>query len=82
MGQAPMGSWAKNPHLKDVGKVAKLTVLEAIEPYSLALFTRVLGLTYEETQEFMLKVQDDLMDSRQHVYGRVHYVYGRRPTDG
>ncbi|RMJ21943.1 Methyltransferase [Aspergillus sp. HF37] len=80
--KSPMGSWPKNPHLKDVGKVAKLTVLEAIEPYSLALFTRVLGHTYEETQEFMLKVQDDLMDSRHHVYGRVHYVYGRRPADG
>jgi uncharacterized UPF0146 family protein len=77
-----MGSWPKNPHLKDVGKVAKLTVLEAIEPYSLALFTRVLGHTYEETQEFMLKAQDDLIDARHHVYGRVHYVYGRRPTDG
>lgn len=57
-------------------------MVEAVEPYSLALFTRVLGRTFDETQEYMLKVRDELLDSPFHVYGKVHYIYAQRPLDG
>lgn len=79
--QTPVGSWPKNSHLKEIGRMTRITVVESIEPYTLALFTRVLGYTYEETQEYMSKVRAEFLETRTHTYGRVHYVYAQRPMD-
>jgi hypothetical protein len=55
------------------------SVLEAVEPYTLALFTRILGFTYEETQAYMDKARKDVLDSSNHLYTRFHFIYGRKP---
>ncbi|KAL1969678.1 hypothetical protein VTN77DRAFT_8231 [Rasamsonia byssochlamydoides] len=46
--KCPIGSWPKDPRLKQIGRIYLCSVLEAVEPYTLALFTRTLGFTYEE----------------------------------
>ena len=38
-----------------------MTTFEAVEPYSLALFTRVLGWTFEEAQNYVNKVRAELL---------------------
>lgn len=80
--QSPIGRWAKNPHLKEVGETAKVALLESIEPYSLALFTRTLGQSYEDTQEYISKLREELLDSPYHLHALVHFVYGQRPMSG
>lgn len=59
-----------------------MTTFEAVEPYSLALFTRVLGWTFEEAQSYVNKVRAELLASPYHSYVLFHYVYGQRPLDG
>ncbi|KAF9883764.1 hypothetical protein FE257_002830 [Aspergillus nanangensis] len=66
---------------KEMGRVGKVTLYEAVEPYTLALFTRVLGWTYE-AQDYVTKVRAELLDAQYHIYVVFHYIYGQRPLDG
>jgi hypothetical protein len=53
--------------------------LDAIEPVSIAFFTRILGFTYEEAQLAMIGPRKDMRDPALHLYIRFHFVYGRKP---
>lgn len=79
--KCPVGSWPKSPRLKEIGRVSKITLYEAVEPYTLALFTRVLGWSGEDAQKYVDKVRADLLRPDIHVYVAYHYVYGRRPAN-
>ena len=54
-------------------------MLEALDAYSFALFTRVLGWTTEQIQLLLTGVRRDLLDRTFHGYGRVYVAYGRKP---
>ncbi|KAJ5458040.1 hypothetical protein N7475_009428 [Penicillium sp. IBT 31633x] len=79
--KCPIGGWAKNRRLKEIGRIGKLGILEVVEPYTLALFTRVLGFSYQDAQEYMEKVRADLLSNSYHLYLHFHFVYGQRPLD-
>ncbi|KAJ5770397.1 uncharacterized protein N7511_002448 [Penicillium nucicola] len=79
--KCPVGGWAKNRRLKEIGRVGRVTVLEGLEPYSLALFTRYMGFTYQEAQELMEKVRAEILNPAYHLYIHFHYVYGQRPLE-
>jgi len=42
--KVPNGPWARDTRMKDIGKYNLLNMLEAIEGFTIALFTRVLGV--------------------------------------
>lgn len=65
--------------MKELGKVGFVGELQAIEAYTPALFTRVLGWSEEEMQVLMDKVKKELFDRSLHLYLPVHVVYGRKP---
>lgn len=50
-----------------------------MEAFSLALFTRVLGMSYEEVQVFFAAVRNELVDRSIHLYGKYYFVYGQKP---
>ncbi|KAL5003270.1 S-adenosyl-L-methionine-dependent methyltransferase [Aspergillus recurvatus] len=77
--KCPVGSWPKSPRLKEIGRVGKVAVIEAIEPYSLALFTRVLGWSYERAQDYVNKCRREAMNSSGHIYVLYYFVYAQRP---
>ncbi|KAJ5159748.1 uncharacterized protein N7482_006752 [Penicillium canariense] len=79
--KCPVGGWAKNRRLKEIGRVGKLTILEVVEPYTLALFTRVLGFSFQDAQEYMDKVRAELVSSKFHLYVLFHFVYGQKPLE-
>lgn len=53
-------------------------MIECMEAYSLALFTRVLGWSHEATQAFFAGVRRELVDRSIHLYAKFYYVYGRK----
>lgn len=61
--------------------MGKLTVLEVVEPYTLALFTRVLGYTYQDAHDYMEKVRGELVSNKFHLYVLFHFIYGQKPLD-
>lgn len=56
-------------------------MLAAIEPFTLALLTRVLGWSVESTQVLMAKVRNEFRDKKNHIYSYFHFVYGRKPKE-
>lgn len=61
--------------------MGKATILEVVEPYTLALFTRVLGFSFQQAQEYMDRVRAELVSNKFHLYIRFHFVYGQKPFD-
>ncbi|KPI36589.1 uncharacterized protein AB675_4352 [Cyphellophora attinorum] len=65
--------------LKEIGKLRRLEIDSGMEGWSLAMFTRVLGMSYEEVQMYLAEVRRDWANKRIHAYTRVGVVYGRKP---
>lgn len=54
-------------------------VLDSLEAYTLALFTRVLGWDVNSVHIFLANVRAEIKDPRHHLFLFVHIVYGRKP---
>lgn len=54
-------------------------MLEAMPPYTYALFTRMLGWSRHEIEALLAGVRRELKDLSIHLYTRVYMVYGQKP---
>ncbi|CRG82966.1 hypothetical protein PISL3812_00313 [Talaromyces islandicus] len=79
--KVPMGPWPKDKRMKELGRFQLFQMLEAVEPFSLAVFTRLLKWTPEKTRDLMEKVKADLCNPKLHMYSRFHYIYGQKPEN-
>ena len=77
--QTPIGIWPKDRKLKEIGRYERAQLLDAVEPYTLALFTRVPGRSLQEAQELMERVKCELVDPKLHLYTAQYIIYGRKP---
>jgi len=77
----PLNSWPKDRKLKDMGKLMLLSMLDALEGFSMALFTRVLGWTAERVNAFLEEVAKDLRNRKYHIYTYCCIVYGQKPAN-
>ena len=75
----PLSTWPKDKRLKDLGAYMNLIMTEAMQAYSLALFTRVLGWEPAEVEVLLAGARKDLNNPKYHLYTRLHVVYGRKP---
>lgn len=66
--QVPLSPWAKDPKLKEVGLYMQQLFSDSLEPYSLALYTRVLGWSSEQLQVFLTQVRKEAQSRKHHVY--------------
>ncbi|WEW54703.1 hypothetical protein PRK78_000125 [Emydomyces testavorans] len=76
----PVGTWPKDPKMKRLGFYQLVQVLAAIEPFMMALCTRVMGYTVEETQVLMDGVRAEIKNPKNHLYCQFHFVYGQKPV--
>ncbi|RMJ27592.1 Methyltransferase [Aspergillus sp. HF37] len=74
----PVNPWAKDRKMKEIGRYQQVNMVEGMEAYSMALFTRVLGMTSEEVQVFFAGVRQELVDRSLHLYAKFYYVYGEK----
>ena len=74
-----MGPWPKDKKAKEIGRYQLAHMLDAVEPYTLALFTRVLGWDLNRAEILMAGVRADFRNPRNHIYSNFHFVYGRKP---
>lgn len=77
----PFSPWAKDRKLKELGRYQQTNMLEALEAYSLALFTRILGWDVAAIQLLLVGVRKDLADRSLHIYSQFYVVYGQKPKD-
>lgn len=64
--------------MKEIGRYQQVNMVEGMEAYSMALFTRVLGMTSEEVRVFFAGVRQELIDRSLHLYAKFYYVYGEK----
>ena len=74
----PLGPWAKDPRLKQLGAYNLLQTLEGMEGFSLPIFTRYLGWTAEEVQILLAEVRQELRDPRIHAYLNIYAAWGQK----
>lgn len=77
----PIGTWAKDRKLKEIGAFNHTMCLEGLEAFSLGPFTRVLGWSIEEVQVLLANVRKELKNPKVHIYTDAYYVYGQKPED-
>lgn len=68
-----------NPRMKELGRYQQVNVLEVMEAYSTALFTRMLGMSDEEIQVFFADVRDEVVGRSLHLYMKHCFVYRQKP---
>ncbi|PGH33481.1 hypothetical protein GX50_03716 [[Emmonsia] crescens] len=79
--KVPLSPWPKDKRLKEIARYEQLVMLESVEAYTLALLTRVLGWSHEEVQVLIASVKNELKDLSIHAYGKMHFIYGRKPVE-
>ncbi|KAI2090484.1 hypothetical protein LOZ52_002702 [Ophidiomyces ophidiicola] len=77
--KVPFSPWAKDRKLKELGRYQQAMMFEALEAYSLALFTRVLGWSVPRIQLLLVGVRRELMDRSLHIYSQYYIIYGQKP---
>lgn len=75
----PIGPWAKDPKLKQLGSLFRVQMIESIPTFMLAYYTRILGHSMEHTQVTMAAVRREFQDRSLHLYLRWYFVTGRKP---
>lgn len=76
--KVPIGPWAKGRRNKELGIYYRAQFVDAVEPFTMALFTRVLGYTAEEALIIVARVKGDLLNPKLHMYVNFHYIWGRK----
>ena len=64
----PVGSWPKDPKLKQMGKLTMVNFLTGIEGFTTRLWTTVLGMPMDEVMDFLEKVRQDIRNPKIHSY--------------
>lgn len=70
--KAPLSPWPKDRKDRNLGKYCNVLMMDALEPYSLALFTRVLKWKPAEVQVMLAGVRQDLKNLDYHMYTVVY----------
>ena len=78
----PFNPWAKDRRMKEIGRYHQLDILESLEAFSMALFSRSLGWTNQQIHAFLTEVRKELTDRSIHIYAKHYWVYGQKDESG
>lgn len=76
-----MGTWPKDPKLKQLGKFQGTQICSAVEPFALGFLVRYLNWKEEEAHVLKARVIQELRNRDNHLYVNFHFVYGRKPEE-
>lgn len=76
----PIGPWAKDPHLKELGRCERMHMQMSVESHTPALFTRVLGYSLEQSKVLMERVKAEMRDPNLHLITSYRFIRGRSPA--
>ncbi len=76
----PMGPWAKDKRLKQIGAVELMMLLEGFEAYLLRGYTQILGGDPNVLQILLAQARKEISNPKIHTYVFYHIVYGRKPS--
>ncbi|KAL8926767.1 MAG: hypothetical protein Q9172_001643 [Xanthocarpia lactea] len=65
----PVGTWPKDKHL----------IMEGLEGFTYALFTRQLGMSKAEVEVICANIRKEMKDPKMHAMFHLHVAYGQKP---
>ncbi|KAK5995344.1 Methyltransferase pytC [Cladobotryum mycophilum] len=77
--RVPIGPWAKDPTLKELGKFEYLQMQMAVDSHSLALLTRVLNWSSDQAKVLMEGVKREFRDRDLRFITSYRFITGRKP---
>ncbi|KAI4289606.1 MAG: hypothetical protein L6R35_001117 [Caloplaca aegaea] len=75
----PVGTWPKDKHLKEIGAWNYLQIMQGLEGFTYALFTRRLGYSKAEVEVICANVRKEMKDPKLHAMYHLHVAYGQKP---
>ncbi|QUC20387.1 uncharacterized protein UV8b_04628 [Ustilaginoidea virens] len=75
----PIGTWPKNPFLKQVGLLWRHNLLQGLSGFSYHLLHNAFERSMPEIEVSLIDVRRDLCDNRIHSYMPTFVVWGRKP---
>ena len=75
----PLNQWPKDPTLKELGMWEMTNLLQGIEGFSVALFTKILRWSCDELEVLLAQVRRDAQNRSIHAYWRLVGVIGQKP---
>jgi hypothetical protein len=70
MYKLPLGLWAADRKMKEIGAYLLLNAESAYDAFGMALFTRELGMTVEEAREIVTGAEKDSRNKKIHAYSK------------
>jgi hypothetical protein len=67
----PINQWPKDPQYKLLGRFWGMMLLDGLQAFSLALFTRAFGWTKEELEVYLVPVRRAIADRNVHAYHKM-----------
>ncbi|KAE8356473.1 S-adenosyl-L-methionine-dependent methyltransferase [Aspergillus coremiiformis] len=77
--KVPISPWPQDKTQKEIGRYFQAQQMQGIQSYVPELFNKVLGWREEEIEVLMAHARRELLDTGVHQYGKMYFVYGRKP---
>ncbi|KAB8235005.1 class I SAM-dependent methyltransferase [Aspergillus alliaceus] len=78
--KVPISPWPQDRKMKEIGKYFQAQQMQGITSYVPELLSMMLGWGKEEVDVLMAHAKRELVDTAVHQYGKLYFVYGRRPV--
>lgn len=78
--KVPISPWPQDRKMKEIGKYFQAQQMQGITSYVPELLQMMLGWEKEEVDVLMAHAKRELVDTAVHQYGKLYFVYGRRPV--
>ncbi|CCE35186.1 uncharacterized protein CPUR_02117 [Claviceps purpurea 20.1] len=75
----PIGPWAKDPKLAEVGRAARAALENDVEGYTQMTWHNVLRRSADEYNVWLANLRKAIRNPKVHSYFMAHVVYGRKP---
>lgn len=79
--QVPIGPWAKDPTLKELGKFEQINMNMAVDSHSLALLTRSLNYSEDQARILIEGVKREFRDKDLRLITSYRFIAARKPLD-
>jgi len=77
--KVPIGTWPKNKEQKKIGALNLLNMLMGADGFTLAIYTRLLKISTEDTMKELDAIKKSLRNKKVHMMFQVHRTIGQKP---
>jgi hypothetical protein len=75
----PIGSWPKDPKLRNIGRFLQLQMIDALEAVTIGYLSRVLQWSENEIQILLARTKNEFNTTSKHLYTYCRFYAGRAP---